>query len=83
MKIRVGALLTGCFGLLVCCAPSAPNATRGVGVAPQVSGEDSIHQNVPCGDQTRTFKNLMASFDRGRVPSPSEVSGTPVDENPV
>jgi len=76
MKIRVGTLLTGRFFLLLCCALCAQNATRGVAVARQESDEDSIHQNAPCGDQARTFKDLMASFDRGRVPSPSEVSGT-------
>jgi hypothetical protein len=37
---------------------------------------DSIHQSFPCGNQTRSFKGLMASFDKGRVPSPKEVSGT-------
>ena len=76
MKMRVGALLTACFVLLVCRAPCARNATMGVAVAPQVSDQGSSHENVPCGDQARTFKDLMASFARGRVPSPSEVSGT-------
>jgi len=76
MKIRASALLAACFVPLVCYTPCAWNATLGGAVARKVSGADSSHQNVPCSDQARTFKDLMASFDRGRVPSPSEVSGT-------
>jgi hypothetical protein len=74
MKKRLhGALLTGSFFALLCCVP---DATRAVAVAGQNSDEDSIHQDFPCGDQARTYKELMASFAKGRVPSPSEVSGT-------
>src|ERR1700752_2924333 len=76
MKIRIGTLLTWCFTLLVCWALCTQNATEGVAVARQQSDNDSTHQNVPCVDQAKTFKDLTASFDRGRVPSPSEVSGT-------
>jgi hypothetical protein len=35
-----------------------------------------IPQSFPCGNQARSFKDLMASFDGGRVPSANEVSGT-------
>ena len=37
---------------------------------------NSIRQTSPCGNQARSFKDLMASFDKGRVPSPKEVGGT-------
>jgi hypothetical protein len=39
-------------------------------------GNADTHQSLPCGDQTRSFKDLMAALDKGRVPSPAEISGT-------
>jgi hypothetical protein len=57
----------------------ASRKTLGIAAARQVSDEvprDSIHQSFPCGNQARSFKGLMASFDKGRVPSPKGVSGT-------
>ncbi len=52
--------------------PSIAAARQGSEEVPR----DSIHQRLPCGNQARSFKGLMASFDKGRVPSPREVSGT-------
>ena len=36
----------------------------------------SVPQNSPCQDQSKSLKELTDAFDSGRVPSPSELTGT-------
>ena len=36
----------------------------------------SVPQNLPCPDQSKSLKEVTDAFDSGRVPSPSEMTGT-------
>ena len=47
-------------------------AVRAVACQPKTS----IPQNLPCADQPTSIKDLTASFDKGRMPSPLELSGS-------
>src|SRR5215475_12910619 len=38
--------------------------------------QHSIPQNLPCADQPRSMKELTESFDKGRIPSALEISGS-------
>lgn len=40
---------------------------------------DFVPQNDPCADQPRTFKELAASFQKGRLPLASDIAGTWVE----
>ena len=37
---------------------------------------NSIPQNTPCADQPKSLKELTTSFDKGRIPLATEVSGS-------
>jgi TonB family protein len=37
---------------------------------------DSVLQNLPCPDQPQSFKEFSDSFAGGRIPSPSEITGS-------
>lgn len=36
----------------------------------------STPQDMPCSDQPRSIEELVAAFDRGHMPEPSQVNGT-------
>jgi hypothetical protein len=36
----------------------------------------STPQNMPCSDQPRSLKQLVAAFDRGHRPAPTQINGT-------
>jgi TonB family protein len=42
----------------------------------QTIPRDSVPQNLPCPDQPTSFKELSELFTAGRLPSPSEVTGS-------
>ena len=41
--------------------------------------QNSILQNAPCNDQPRSFAKLTASFQQGKVPLASQITGTWVE----
>lgn len=43
------------------------------------SSEDSASQNLPCVDQPRSLKELVAAFEKGRRPVASEMTGSWVE----
>ena len=38
--------------------------------------KNAVPQTSPCADQPRSMKELMAAFDKGRIPSPLEMTGS-------
>lgn len=46
---------------------------------PEAPRGDFVPQNVPCSDQPRSFGELASSFDGGRRPLASEITGTWVE----
>ena len=38
--------------------------------------KNTVPQTSPCADQPRSMKELMAAFDKGRIPSPLEMTGS-------
>ena len=38
--------------------------------------KNAVPQNLPCSDQPRSMKELMAAFDKGRIPPPLEMTGS-------
>ena len=46
------------------------------GARDEATPKNSVPQYLPCPDQPRTFKELSDSFAGGRLPSPSEVTGS-------